>query len=182
MREHKDAHKDAMLGLVAVDGTKMGCPAALAANRTKSHIDEQVAAMLAEAAQVDAREDVRFGADATGDKPPAQLRGAKERRERFAAAKAQLDAATAQAQAAHQRHLAERAAKEQASGRKLRGRKPKPPRRRQRRRRRRTPRTRTAGSTSDARSSGSGARSTSDRCPIIDPYRCYHGPRRPDRP
>lgn len=115
------------VGLVAVDGTKMGCPAALAANRTKSHIDDQVATMLAEAAEVDAREDARFGADATGDQPPAQLRGAKARRERFAAAKAQLDAATAQAQAAHEQHLAERAAKEQASGRKLRGRKPKPP-------------------------------------------------------
>jgi transposase len=115
------------VGLVAVDGTKMGCPAALAANRSKSHIDDQVAAMLAEAAEVDAAEDARFGADARGDEPPAQLRGAKARRERFAAAKAQLDAATAQAQAAHERHLAERAAKEEASGRKLRGRKPKPP-------------------------------------------------------
>ncbi len=115
------------VGLVAVDGTKMGCPAALAANRSKVHIDEQVAAMLAEAAEVDAAEDARFGADARGDEPPAQLRGAKVRRERFAAAKAQLDAAAAQAQAEHERHLAERAAKEQASGRKLRGRKPKPP-------------------------------------------------------
>jgi len=115
------------VGLVAVDGTKMGCPAALATNRTKSHIDDQVAAMLGEAAEVDAAEDARFGADARGDEPPAQLRGAKARRERFAAAKAQLDAATAQQQAAHQRHLGERAAKEAASGRKLRGRKPKPP-------------------------------------------------------
>jgi transposase len=115
------------VGLVAVDGTKMGCPAALAANRTKSHIDEQVAAMLAEAAEVDAREDALFGADARGDEPPAQLRGKRARRERFAAAKEQLDAAAAKARADHERHLAERAAKEQASGRKLRGRKPKPP-------------------------------------------------------
>lgn len=53
--------------------------------------------------------------------------GARARRERFAAAKARLDAATAQAQGAHERHLGERAAKEQASGRKLRGRKAKPP-------------------------------------------------------
>ncbi len=116
------------VGLVAVDGTKMGCPAALAANRSKSHIDDQVAAMLSEAAAVDAAEDARHGADGRGDEPPAQLRGAKARRERFAAAKAQLDAAAAQVQAAHQQHLAERAAKEQASGQKLRGRKPKPPR------------------------------------------------------
>ncbi len=115
------------VGLVAVDGTKMGCPAALAANRTKSHIDDQVATMLAEAAAVDAREDVLFGAGGTGDEPPAQLRGARARRERFAAAKAQLDAAADQARAAHEQRLAERAAKEQASGKKLRGRKPKPP-------------------------------------------------------
>ena len=115
------------VGLVAVDGTKMGCPAALAANRTQAHIDEQVAVMLAEAAQADAAEDARFGAGTRGDEPPAQLRGAKARRERFAAAKEQLDAAAAQAQADHERHLAQRAAKEQASGKKLRGRKPKPP-------------------------------------------------------
>ncbi len=105
------------VGLVAVDGTKMGCPAALAANRTKSHIDDQVATMAeaAEAAEVDAREDVLFGASSTGDEPPPQLRGARARRERFAAAKAQLDAAAAKAQADHERHLAERAAKEEAS-------------------------------------------------------------------
>ena len=115
------------VGLVAVDGTKMGCPAAVAANRTKSHIDEQVATMMAEAAAVDAREDVLFGAGSSGEEPPGQLRGARARRERFAAAKAQLDAAAAKAQADHERHLAERAAKEEASGRKLRGRKPKPP-------------------------------------------------------
>ena len=108
------------VGLVAVDGTKMGCPAALAANRSKDLIDEQVATMLAEAAEVDAAEDARYGTGSRGDEPPGQLRGAKARRERFAAAKAQLDAAEAEAQAAHERHLAERAAKEQASGKKLR--------------------------------------------------------------
>jgi len=115
------------VGLLALDGTKMGCPAALAANRSKKHIDAEVARMLAEAAEVDAAEDALFGADATGDEPPAQMRGAKARRDRFAAAKAELDAAEAQALQAHEQHLAERAAKEKASGRKLRGRKPKPP-------------------------------------------------------
>lgn len=115
------------VGLVAVDGTKMGCPAALAANRSKDHIDEQVATMLAEAAQVDAAEDARYGTGSRGDEPPAQLRGKRARRERFTAAKAQLDAAEVEAQAAHEQHLAERAAREQASGKKLRGRKPKPP-------------------------------------------------------
>lgn len=88
------------VGLVAVDGTKMGCPAALAANRSKDHLDEQVATMLAEAAQVDAAEDARYGTGSRGNEPPAQLRGANARRERFTAAKAQLDAAEAEAQAA----------------------------------------------------------------------------------
>jgi transposase len=117
----------AKVGLVAVDGTKMGCPAALAANRSKTHIDAEVARMLAEAAAVDAAEDALFGEDTSGDEPPAQLRGATARRERFVAAKAELDATEAQARTAHEQHLAERAAKEAASGKKLRGRKPKPP-------------------------------------------------------
>jgi len=63
------------VGLVAVDGTKMGCPAALAANRTKSHIDEQVAAMLAEAAEVDAREDARLGSMREGTSRPRSCGG-----------------------------------------------------------------------------------------------------------
>ncbi|WP_198016981.1 transposase [Nocardioides sp. CF8] len=116
------------VGLVAVDGTKMGCPAALAANRSKDHLDEQVATMLAEAAQVDAAEDARYGTGSRGNEPPAQLRGAmpagsgsppprhnwtppRPRRRR----------------PAHEQHLAERAAREQASDKKLRGRKPKAP-------------------------------------------------------
>lgn len=115
------------VGLVALDGTKMGCPAALAANRTKDTIDTQVADMLAEAAKTDAEEDAKYGADKRGDEPPAKLRGARDRQERFTAAKARLDAEAAAAQAAHEQHLADRAAKEEATGQKLRGRKPKTP-------------------------------------------------------
>jgi transposase len=115
------------LGVVAVDGTKMGCPAALDANRTKDHIENAVRKMLEEAEDVDAAEDALYGPDATGDEPPAHLRGREARRKRLAEAKAVLDAQDKAAQEAHQAHLAERAEKEQASGKKLRGRKPKAP-------------------------------------------------------
>ena len=115
------------VGTVALDGTKMGCPASLASNRTKAHIDECVEKMFAEAEATDAAEDERFGEGQRGDESPAQLRGRKDRRERFAAAKAILDEQDKQAKEAYEAHVAERQAKEAESGRKLRGRKPKEP-------------------------------------------------------
>lgn len=115
------------VGLVALDGTKMGCPAALSANRVRAHIEAEVARMFDEAAATDAAEDTLLGTDNSGDEPPAALRGRQARRDRFAAAKAELDAAEKAARAEYEAHLAERAAKEAATGEKLRGRKPKPP-------------------------------------------------------
>jgi transposase len=115
------------LGVVALDGTKMGCPAALDANRTKDHIEEAVRKMLEEAEEADAAEDALYGADATGDEPPAHLRGKAARRARLAQAKAVLDAQEKAANEAHEVHLAERTEKEESSGKKLRGRKPKAP-------------------------------------------------------
>jgi transposase len=117
----------AKVGVVALDGTKMAAPAALDANRTKAHIDAEVEAMLAEAAEVDATEDRLFGPEASGDEPPAALRGKAARRARLEEAKARLDAEAAGARAAHEQHLAARAAKEEETGKKLRGRKPKAP-------------------------------------------------------
>jgi transposase len=117
----------ASVGVVALDGTKMGCPAALDANRTKDHIEEAVRKMLEEAEAADAAEDAIFGPDATGDELPAHLRGREARRKRLAEAKAALDAQEKAAKEAHEAHLAERTEKEQASGQKLRGRKPKAP-------------------------------------------------------
>lgn len=117
----------AKVGLVALDGTKMGCPAALSANRTKAHIEAEVEAMFADAIAQDAAEDARFGPEASGDEPPATLRGKKDRRERLARAKAELDAQEEAAKAAYEAHLAERAQTEQRTGKRLRGRKPKAP-------------------------------------------------------
>src|SRR4051794_30522579 len=95
----------ATVGVVAVDGTKIGAPASLQANRTKDVIDAEVEAMFAEAAAADAADDAEFGAG-RGDEPPAQLRGRADRRRRFARAKELLDeelAADASARAASRR-------------------------------------------------------------------------------
>lgn len=126
------------VGLVALDGSKMGCPAALSANRTAGQIDaalatldEQLAlavdAMFAEAAAVDAADDATLGAGVRADETPAALRGRKARRERLTEAKARLAEREAARLARHEARLAERAAAEAETGRKLRGRKPKPP-------------------------------------------------------
>lgn len=118
------------LGVVALDGTKMGAPAALAANRTAEQIDAELtrigAAALAEAAATDAAEDALFG-PARGDEVPAGLRGRAARQARLVEAKKRLDGEAAARAAAHEQHLAARAATEAATGRKLAGRKPKPP-------------------------------------------------------
>lgn len=126
------------VGLVALDGTKMGCPAALSANRTAEQIDAElakldaqlpgmVADMFAEAVATDAAENAALGAGVRGDETPAALRGKAARRARLAAAKAKLAEREATRRAEHEAKLAERAAKEAASGRKLRGRKPTSP-------------------------------------------------------
>jgi hypothetical protein len=116
----------ATVGVVAVDGTKIGAPASLQANRTKEVIEAEVEAMFAEAAAADAADDAEFGS-ARGDEPPAALRGRADRRRRFARAKELLDEELAAERQAHERHLGERAATEAERGKKLRGRKPKAP-------------------------------------------------------
>lgn len=114
------------VGLVAVDGTKMAAPASMARNRSKDFIDDAVEEMFEQAKAVDEAEDGEYG-DARGDEPPAVLRGRADRRARFKAAKAKLDAELKAEQEAHERHLARRAAEEARRGSKLRGAKPKAP-------------------------------------------------------
>jgi len=114
------------VGLVALDGTKMAAPASMGKNRNKNALDEEVAKMFADAKAIDVTEDATFG-DARGDEPPAVLRGRAERRRRFKAAKKLLDKELATERQAHAAHLAERAAKEERRGKKLRGQKPKAP-------------------------------------------------------
>ncbi len=115
------------VGTIAVDGTKMKAPASLAANRSAESIDRQVRDLLDAAEQADQAEDAVFGAGIRGDELPEDLREHTSRLARLQAAKKVLDERDVAARAAHEQHLADRAAKEEASGKKLRGRKPKAP-------------------------------------------------------
>jgi transposase len=84
----------ASVGVVAVDGTKIGADASLSANRSREAIESEVAAMMADAADVDAAEDGLFGAK-RGDELPDDLADQTSRRARLDAALAQLAAAAA---------------------------------------------------------------------------------------
>jgi hypothetical protein len=72
------------------------------------------------------------------------LRRREERLARLQAAKARLDEEDAARDREYQEHLAERAAKEEATGKKLRGRKPKPPTEKAKRKGKKKPRANTA--------------------------------------
>jgi transposase len=74
------------LGIVALDGTNMGANAFVEANRTLEALEEQIAAMMEEAAVTDAAEDRQDG-DGAGTGDPA------ERRERLAVARQRLQEA-----------------------------------------------------------------------------------------
>jgi hypothetical protein len=100
------------LGLVALDGTKVQANAALDANRTACTIDEQIARMLAEAEATDTREDQQFGAH-RGDALPKDLTRPADRLARL--------------KACQQEKIAARAAEEQETGKRKRGRKPTAP-------------------------------------------------------
>jgi transposase len=103
--------------LVAIDGTKMAADASFEANRTKEELAAQI---LGEAEAVDAAEDVRFG-----DRPGAEPAEGWERREdRRARIKEALEQLEAQSGRDYESKMAERAAKEEATGHKLTGPKP----------------------------------------------------------
>ena len=71
------------VGVVAIDGTKMSANASINANRDSGRIAREV---VAEAAEIDRREDERYGPK-RGDEPPERLRTREGRRE----AKERLD-------------------------------------------------------------------------------------------
>ena len=89
------------------------------ANRTRRQLADEI---LAEAERVDAEEDAEFGA-ARGGELPRTWAARENRRSRVREALRQLDA---QGASDFEAHLAGRAAKEEATGQKLRGRKPSP--------------------------------------------------------
>jgi transposase len=79
------------LGLIALDGTKIGASASKDANRTEKRLRELAAQILAGAEAVDAAEDELYG-DGRGDELPPELADPKTRGERIRRALAELEA------------------------------------------------------------------------------------------
>jgi transposase len=111
------------VGTVAVDGTKLAANAGISANRTYEKIRQEVERMLAEADEMDAAEDERFG-DARGDELPAELADPVTRRERLERAQRELEAEQAARVAEHEAMLARRAEYRERTGRNAKGRPP----------------------------------------------------------
>ncbi|HET9187885.1 MAG TPA: transposase [Acidothermaceae bacterium] len=107
-------------GVVSIDGTKIAANASFFANRGREGLEELAAEILDEAEQTDAAEDELFG-ERRGDELPAEWAGGRGRRQRIRAALDELDRQKARD---YETRMAERAAKEEASGRKLTGPKP----------------------------------------------------------
>jgi transposase len=101
-------------GLVAIDGTKIGADASFFANRDRDQLTKSI---LKEAEATDAAEDAQFG-DRRGDEMAPEWSGGRDRRARIKAALDELDRQNARD---YETRMAERAAKEAATGRKLTG-------------------------------------------------------------
>lgn len=115
------------VGTVALDGTKMKANASFAANRTYEGLKREVERMLAEAEETDRAEDETHGPGNSGNSLPEGLRSRRERLERLKACKERLEREAAERAAKQQAKVDERRAREEATGKKLRGRKPKAP-------------------------------------------------------
>jgi transposase len=115
------------VGIVALDGSKVKANAALEANRTYEHIEQEVKKMLDEAEAKDAEEDRQYGQDKRGDELPDELADRTSRRARLAACKKRLEEQAAEAAAEQQSKIEERQAYETETGSKKRGRKPQEP-------------------------------------------------------
>ena len=103
--------------VISIDGTKIEANASAWANRTRRQLADEI---LAEAERQDTEEDELFG-ESRGDELPPNWARRENRRARVREALRQLDE---QGAADFESHLAERAAREQAVGHKLPGRKP----------------------------------------------------------
>lgn len=113
------------LGHVALDGTKIKANASrhkamsyARMQETEQRLAQEVQALLAQAAAVDAAEDATYGRGRRGDELPAELARRESRLARIRAAKAALEqAARAQAAAAAAEAQAKLTAREQREGR-----------------------------------------------------------------
>ncbi|HXR21452.1 MAG TPA: transposase [Acidimicrobiales bacterium] len=79
----------ARVGVVAVDGTRVGANASLRANRSRAEVEAEVAEMFAQAEAADAAEDRSCGG-ANGSELPPELADRQRRRARLDAALAEL--------------------------------------------------------------------------------------------
>lgn len=113
-------------GLLALDGTKLQGNASLDANRTLTGLRSELRKALAESKAADAREDALYGKDKRGDELPEDLRKRSSRRSRLKECARRLEEEARQAREAQVVKLAERERRE-ASGERLRGRKPRAP-------------------------------------------------------
>jgi hypothetical protein len=123
------------LGHVALDGTKVKANAskhkAMSYERmeeTEKKLEEEVKALLAEAARVDTEEDGKYGKGKRGDELPEELARRESRLAKIREAKAALEEEAREAarkkQAEVQARLREREKQEEERGRKLGGRPP----------------------------------------------------------
>jgi transposase len=112
------------LGVVALDGSKVKANAALEANRTYQHIEQEVQKMFAEAEAQDAEEDRSYGPDQRGDELPDELADRTSRKARLAACKKRLEEQAAAEAARKQSKIEEREAQEAETGTRKRGRRP----------------------------------------------------------
>jgi transposase len=115
------------VGVVALDGTKIKGSAALSANRTHQHLEEEVEKMFREAKAKDEEEDALYGKDKRGDELPEGLRERKSRLRRLQEAKSRLEGESREKAEKQAAKIAERAVQEEAEGHKKRGRKPMEP-------------------------------------------------------
>jgi transposase len=126
------------LGQVAMDGTKLKADAskhkAMSYDRMQEkekQLREEVEKLLAQATQVDAEEDTRYGKGKQGDELPAELARRESRLKKIAEAKAALEPEAreraCQEKAAAEAQLAERQRQEEERGKKFGGGPPQVP-------------------------------------------------------
>ena len=114
------------LGRVAVDGHRVPGDASLSENRKRERLEQQVQALLDEAAWIDAQEDRQHGVDVRGDELPSGLKNPRRRAEHLQRALEELKKREDALRREKEEQIRLREQEERETGRKKRGRKPKP--------------------------------------------------------
>ena len=115
------------LGRVALDGHRVAGNASSSENRTRAQLEQEIQALLDEAAWIDAEEDRKYGPEARGDELPSGLKDPRKRAERLQKSLQELEKKEAALRKEQEEKIARREEAERQTGRKMRGRKPKPP-------------------------------------------------------